>query len=461
MRGSIRSLTVALFAVACCATLGGRSASGQTEAFQPYVGVVAEDQVYIRSGNSDGHYPIGKAKRGEMVKVVAEKYEWVQIQTVGPVFARFHGLVKYPERLANRLRVAQDGSSARTMGRVDVIAPNPRAKPGESWKMIARLEADESFRILRTGRTERGETIHEIELPAAARVWMKKQYVRPASAEETVRFSRILAGEDPDAATEAELVAQTPGEPNPASVPPATNQVLARDTTPAPTVTGPTVNPPLANTPAETPVREEVVMQPGPEANAAPARANARSTPRTKSTAERKLESLESTYALLQEQPIESAEIAPLRQLYLDLADEFPDHEVITRYARARSEQLDIWMELQARRAEMDKIKSRLRLTSSEAEAVREAMEAGREYVAVGRLSASIIYDGVKLPRLLRMQDPGTGRTVAYIQPAEEDFELGSMLGQLIGVVGSSAYDGGLRLTLITPDRIDLLAPQP
>ncbi|MCZ6834486.1 MAG: hypothetical protein O7G85_01810, partial [Planctomycetota bacterium] len=150
-----------------------------------------------------------------------------------------------------------------------------------------------------------------------------------------------------------------------------------------------------------------------------------------------------------------------LRQLYLDLAEAHGDRQVVLRYAKARAEQLDIWGELQDRRSEMEKIRTRLRLTTEEAEAIHQAMASGKDYVEVGRLSASVIYDGKSLPRLFRLQHPGTGRTIAYLEADQDELELGGMLGQLIGIIGTRQYDGGLRLTLIQPTRVDLLSPNP
>ena len=37
-------------------------------------------------------------------------------------------------------------------------------------------------------------------------------------------------------------------------------------------------------------------------------------------------------------------------------------------------------------------------------------------------------------------------------------FDMVGMLGQLVGIVGEKSYDGGLRLNLVTPRRIDILA---
>lgn len=433
----------------------------QDKAAFPYIAAIAQDEVYIRSGNADGIYPLGKAKKGELVKVTDEKYGWAQIQTIGPVFERFHGLVKYPQRFANRLKIAADGKSALTLGRVDVIAPNPAVKPGESWKMLVRLNANETIHILRTGKTERGETLHEIRLPTKAKVWIKKQFLRRATAAETEKWNREQAGlnTSKDALARKNPVKNAATLNQPGAKPNA-ERVLAMDPVATPSVNKPAANTAGEITPAPDTAPREIVMQPGPARAQPQPRAERPRSPRNKSEAERRLEDLEAAFAVLAEEAIESAEIEPLRELYLALAKDHPDHKVVVRYAKARSEQLSIWGELQVRKAEMDKLRARIRMTSAEAEAIRQAMDAEQEYVAIGRLSASVIYDGERLPRLLRLRDPASGRTIAYLQPDENEMNLADMLGHLIGIVGKSAYDGGLRLTLVHPERIDLLAPQ-
>jgi len=81
-------------------------------------------------------------------------------------------------------------------------------------------------------------------------------------------------------------------------------------------------------------------------------------------------------------------------------------------------------------------------------------------YAAVGQLDASTIYDGKRLPKLLRIRDD-RGYTLAYLEPNDR-FDYANMLGHRIGVVGTRSDDGGLRVTLIKVDRIDVLdAPEP
>jgi hypothetical protein len=84
-------------------------------------------------------------------------------------------------------------------------------------------------------------------------------------------------------------------------------------------------------------------------------------------------------------------------------------------------------------------------------------MRTRQPWDAVGRLNASSIYNGERLPLLYRLQDQGTGQTIAYILPTPE-FDLPSMLGLLIGVKGPMRYDESLRLNTILPAQIGPLS---
>src|SRR5205085_9571805 len=96
--------------------------------------------------------------------------------------------------------------------------------------------------------------------------------------------------------------------------------------------------------------------------------------------------------------------------------------------------------------------------TADETDTARKALESSAEYVAVGRVAASTIYDGKGLPKMLRVQDAASGRTLAYLQP-DEQYELVNLIGNLVGIVGDKTYDGSLRLNIIQPHRIDILTP--
>ena len=78
------------------------------------------------------------------------------------------------------------------------------------------------------------------------------------------------------------------------------------------------------------------------------------------------------------------------------------------------------------------------------------------DYDAVGRLLASGVYDGETLPRLFRLVDPSSGRTLAYIEPGEP-VQAGQQLGQVVGIIGDKRYDQAMKLSIIEVERVDLL----
>ena len=107
----------------------------------------------------------------------------------------------------------------------------------------------------------------------------------------------------------------------------------------------------------------------------------------------------------------------------------------------------------------------RLDLADLERLAQRAEKELGRALPLDGAAREALlgmadgsIYDGQRLPKLFRLRDLSTGRTVGYLRPSHQ-VKLPEMLGHLIGIVGEKSYDGGLRLNVLTPRRIDMLGP--
>jgi len=80
----------------------------------------------------------------------------------------------------------------------------------------------------------------------------------------------------------------------------------------------------------------------------------------------------------------------------------------------------------------------------------------GPGYDAVGVLTVSTVHTGKNQPELLRLLDPSGQRTIAYLEP-NADIDTVRMMGQLVGISGSSSYDPSLKLRLIKPDEIVVL----
>lgn len=494
-----------LFAILLMACTG--AATAQTDApVAEELAQVNRDGVLIRSGPADSYYPFGRMKRGDVIRIVGRKPDWVRVATAGPAFKNYFGFVKTDR--SDRPVLDIDGETARTLGEVDILAANLNGEyaPRASWKRVHKLPADTEIRVLETIETERA-IFYRVVLPAEAQGWISKGFVSPASAEQIIAWSVVMVRPTDEAvvaineeATDVVVVSEDGAVIDIEAIDTDTGEVLARDE--------PTIDPVDADlsemivvtdeidarTETETTVIEgmtsdgtavaitdvtteftevvtetEVIVGADTETALDPA-SGVRSVvieehelpgtmPAHKQEHQTQLEELEIAYTRLKREPIETAEVAPLRLLYLDLAVEAEPRSRVARFSEARAEQLSIWGELQERRIQINKLRKRLLMSAEEAEAVRLALAMHSRYVGVGRLTMSTVYTGNRLPNLIRLQDAGTGRTLAYIY-VKNDPALLSMVGQIVGIVGEKTYDGDLRLNIIEPDRIDLLTPQ-
>lgn len=472
-----------------------------------YIAVVTGNNVYVRSGAADSYYPFGRVNTGDLVKVTGEKFNWGRIATTGPTFTteRFFGYIIYPTTQPGRFRLDSDGKTGTTLGRTDVLAPNLNTNfnPNDSWKPVIRLPADTKVTVLSTSTTA-NNTVHRVKLPETAEAWISTAYLRPATETERRGWApeqvREEAAEETPETPEAEPQQEQPeAVDEPAAERP--EQPRERDVTRVPAEAETEIEPVLpeatetdeaSETPAvpetsDTPEREtpespestevaddETVMpalghvEPGParddgaqeQAQTEPAERDDPEPSLTERVEEATLEDLEHAFTQLREEPIATAEVNPLREMFLRFASRVEaDDRSAAAFARARADQLELWADVQRRTNELRQIRERAQIAQERTEAARLAVDAGGDYVAVGRLTSSTIYDGQRLPRMLRLQDPGTGRTVAYVEP-DDEFNLTGMLDQLIGVIGDKQYDETLRLNVLQPRRIDILAPR-
>lgn len=413
--------------------------------------VVTGDDVFVRSGPADSYYPVTKFRRGTVVKAMDRTNRYFRVRTEGPAFAELFGYIRYPASETEWFRLSADGRSGVALEANDLVAPNLATghRPKDSWKRMLRIRPNDRFEVIETTREEKFVT-HKVKLPTTAEVWISERFLRPATATEAAALLAPVGGGPVLARNEERTAA-------PSAVPAATPRPVAPGTMPAPAAATPVTPAPSVPAEAEAVI---VVETTTPEVEmGAPTGVSDQTADPERSPKER-LAGLEAAYARLQAEPLESAEVEPLRALYLELAESAAvTHPGQARYASARADQLAMWAQLQARRARLADLESKVGVTAAEATDGRLAAEVTGGYVAVGRLASSTIFAGDRLPRLLRLQDAATGRTIAYVRPDDRGFDLDGMLGQLIGVVGTRTYDRGIRLNVIEPKRIDLLAP--
>ena len=108
-----------------------------------------------------------------------------------------------------------------------------------------------------------------------------------------------------------------------------------------------------------------------------------------------------------------------------------------------------------------------LRAAQGAIEAAR-AQEAGQpsiapnQYDQIGLLMASSLYDGISLPKLYRLVDPTSQRTIAYVEPnliAASQKALDQMVGKVIGLTGEDKYDASLRRRVFSPRSVETIRP--
>ncbi len=504
-RSTAGAVAALMMLVAAATTARAAAPATTLEDIEPVISVVTGNNVYVRSGPADSYYPIGHVQEGQMIKVIGERFNWARIRTTGPLFEdeKFFGYIIYPQAQGGRFRLSEDGRSGVTLGRTDVLAPNLTTdfNPNDSWKPLVRLEADQEVAVLETTRTA-NNLVHKVRLPDHAEVWISARYVRPADADERREWDRLVHGEpDEEEADEAEAVADAERdeeateadderearearaaadreeeveereteEAEPTRVADRDEEeqetpeerradreerdapVVAREAEDVPEVTDPPAG--------EDEEADEEEAEPEDLDAEAAEEADDAENDVAERVARATLDDLEDAFRRLREEDLETREVRPLRRMYLQFAEQ-TDDEAARRFAGGRASQLQLMAEIQERRQELREIRQRSERATERSQAARLALDDHADYTAVGRLSTSRIYDGDRLPRLLRLQDPGSGRTVAYVH-ADEDHDLTAMIGQLIGVVGDRTYDGGLRLNLLRPRRVDVLAPRP
>jgi hypothetical protein len=428
-----------------------RMAVAQDESFTPYVAAVIAEVVPVRCGGDLSFYSIGQLQSGQFVRVVGERNGFARVALIGPGFASSYGYVKYPKSQASRVRLEGDRGAGVTLGRLDVLAPNHQAAgdPAQSWKPLVRLAAEERINVLETIQTDR-EVIHKIALPPSAEGWISLSHLRHATTQEQAAFEETIK-------SGATTMAVAPA-PSAESAP-----VLAREEQSVEPIRSPVLQTPVAPTtsPSVAPLpSQRPMLAAAPATSSAPAPAATAETLAIERMRNATLAELEEAYKRLSSEPTRTAEIAPLREQYLTFAARSTTKPAQARYANGRAQQLQIWAEAQQRLIDLAQLHARAEQADLSLRQSIAEFEARREYDAIGRLEASAIYDGHRLPHLLRLQDVSTGRTIAYLHPDAEGFTLVSMLGQLVGVVGEKNYDGGLGLNLITPRRVEPLRPR-
>jgi hypothetical protein len=169
-----------------------------------------------------------------------------------------------------------------------------------------------------------------------------------------------------------------------------------------------------------------------------------------------KFNEVEKRWQSIQKNDCSMQDLEEIREGFLAVNRDDTALPMTRRNALSRSTQVAQLMELRTLRSKANQVAQREKLEKQEAADLEKWLLARQQYTAVGMLNASVVYDGDRLPRLYRLQDPVSGHTTAYLME-DPELKLSSMLGLVVGVKGSENFDESLRRNVITARSVAVL----
>ncbi|MCH2141449.1 MAG: hypothetical protein MK077_00405 [Phycisphaerales bacterium] len=394
----------------------------------------------IRTGPGSDYYAFMTAPAGTPIQVTETMDTgWARVPAVGPAFRNTVGIIRYPTSESGRFELRSDGTG-RANGRLEILAPNPNSDAwGETFGWVCLLQSGDVVQVLNSGiasaeTTGRGEyQVHQVALPAASEVWINASMLKPASATASAAFEQ----RDTTAPTWVQIQPASP-------LSNWNNWSLIRDDWIA-SKQAPVVEEVAAIEPVAESTEVVVIEEPAPE----PAYQN------------KQWEALEATITATPLHRLDAKAVEQLRAGYVQVVDtESTAHPEIAELATFRLRQLELARTLNATRADIASAKKRIERSRSELNAQKSLLDESPDYVLRGRLTISPVFDGVDRPIYYRLQDPFSGRSLAYLSP-DSDVDVRGMLGQRVGIVGRLIWDQEWQVTTVEPERIDLVSVTP
>ena len=171
---------------------------------------------------------------------------------------------------------------------------------------------------------------------------------------------------------------------------------------------------------------------------------------------------LEQLYSSLPPTEMSHDLLSRLWDAYAIVAEEDVDSDPdAAQMASIRMRQIELAMCLVDQQKSINRLESIMQIASSDVRVVRQAIDQPVDYVVMGRLGVSSIFTGNDgRPVMYRVEDPMSGRTLAYIKH-DLTVDMTAMIGQWIGVVGPIDFDSRWQVQVIAPQRVDLVAATP
>ena len=414
----------------------------QIRAIEPTWAAV-ERPTILHCGDSQRYYRIAELQPGTLVRVDGESSEWAR--------------VSYPAGLGAfvRAEAVKQGDTPETLvltASTRLYAANAVAGFDGSWKALLSesqaLPAGTTLRALETVRSGAGAVVgYKVAAPDSARGFVQRANLRTPTPEELA-----AAGATSPTPTTPTSDASNPASNPPAAAESAPGEVVSLTTPPA--TDGAT--PPPATNPTIADGEGPVVIEQKPVVTAPPQPAQ---------PAPGSLQALDEAFRQVQARPDADAEIDELKgelQAALNRIDDTPQNRMVRAGLQQRIEILSLRADLRDRMRAMEERRAAATVSNNASAEAIKSLEQSRVYTITGKLMTSELYDGQRLPRMLRVQTVGgpTTRTIGYIKP-DPALALDTKIGQNVGVVGNIVLDPQTGLRTIEATRVEVLANVP
>lgn len=440
---TLTRLALATTAFAGALWISPAPASAQIRDIEPFYVEITNENVYLRCGDGESWYPVGQLDAGTVLLVDGEGYGWYR--------------VSYPAGLGGLVRADEGEPTGQGTVRLSQMtalrAYNHNAGVVHSWKKLLPrpVPSGATLNLIETVTSEDGSVEgYLVEAPITARGYISTGFTQ--RIDDATARARIGSAV-PQNRQGSEVANAPTSTPNSSAVTPA-DTTLAQNTTDAPEIdpasaeTEDTAQNTIAGSLAARPSDPTVLTMGGGPALGGQTQAS--------------LESLNNAFERVIAQPIEEAEFTPLieeHERLLDVVVKDPTEQAVADYLQSRIDLLKIRVDLQESMIRMAMLEARAREEAGSVDEQVAKWRARPEYVVVGRLSTSAVYDGKRMPLLYRIQsiDGSVGRTLAYVAP-NNDLDIRSKLGAIVGVVGQKRTGETTRAATITATKIDVLS---
>lgn len=462
----------AMLALACNLALGQTSPSTPT-GVREVIGtgsivVIGTGDAALRCGPSDRYYPVARLAEGAELKVLEPDPRGGFLRVAYP-----SGQSVYVPKDAVELR---DDRSLRVVRPTRLIALHAEAGVGGSWRSVLGdpLRVGSDLAIHETIRSETGEiTGYKVEPPSGASAWVALSDLRRTGSKDPVSEAagaadgaHVPTANPPDRVVEG---AQASGAPAlgrrsllEAMVPPAGGAaapIAAREQEDSGSTTANAVPGGDGAT---------VPGTPGASATEGSARALATNSPTVVieqgiGTPSRRTEALgvmelEALYQSARSSETFEDELEALLAEHRRTLEATPDdsfNERLREQLRQRIAYIEMRIAFRDGPAKMAAERASAPRISEQLQRRLDELRAGQEYVMIGRMVISRVYDGERLPKLYRVRSADAlARTLGYVKSGDKD--LTPYLDRVVGIAGPvESGPGGARV--VTAVRVDLL----